>query len=198
MRPIFRAIFLAAYLAPASSVAQRGPDGPLEAVEIDSRVLYYDISGTTAAELWKSIQEHGPRESGGKYAGFTDIEFVWTYQYEPDARGCAIREAQVRATIEIHLPRWTRTTAVDRGLIRRWSAFAGALWQHEDGHKSLGVESAHAVRHTLLAVRTPSCNTIKSAADAAAARVNEAFARKVQEYDLSTGYGRTQGAYWTW
>lgn len=200
MRPNPVVLLLALLLALAAvrAAVPAARPGRNEAVRVQTRTRPYQITGSTAAEIWSSIQARGPRQAGGRYAAYTDVRLRWTYRYAPRGGACVVTEAQVDGMIEIHLPEWQAPAGADPELVTRWDRFVRSLRRHEEGHQQLGTESAQAIHHALASARAPSCQGMDAVADAAARAVDREYAERARAYDHATGFGRTQGAYWTW
>jgi predicted secreted Zn-dependent protease len=185
-------LFFFFQLTPTHAQTQSGQ------VEIHSQTVFYEITGLTAKALWDSIQQHGPQQSGGRYAAHTDVQNEWRFRFAPVADACVILEATVRTRITMQLPNWKPPRKADRELIQKWNSFLQALSLHEQGHADLGRDAANAIQKALMEVTTPSCTDINAAANTAAERVDLEFGERARKYDEETQYGRTQGAYWAW
>jgi predicted secreted Zn-dependent protease len=196
-------IVIASLLLTSTVVAGQSPAAPPTAVGdgrpiVESRIEYYPVAGRTAEEIWRSIQANGPRQAGGSFAAHTDVQLQWDYRYQPGEGGCGVTEVSVRSTVVVHLPRMASASTSDPALGRRWEAFTRALRIHEAGHQRLAEEEAHAVRLAIRGARSPTCGEIDGAVAAAVSRVNREFAERSRRYDAETGFGRTQGALWSW
>lgn len=161
---------------------------------VESRVRFYDVQGSSAAELSRGMDLHGPRWNGRPWAAYTDAPVTWSYSFAPAADGCAITRAQVRLRVMTTLPRWNPPSGAPPALVREWNAFADALRRHEDGHAEIARRSAGELQDTLAGLRTPTCAAMDGVARAAAERAQQRHALRHEDYDRETGYGLAQGA----
>src|SRR5262249_5651120 len=71
---------------------------------VKQREKYYDLRGTTEAELLAAIKERGPE---GELRGLTEWSVTWTFRTVRQGRGeCYVASVATRTDITLTLPRW--------------------------------------------------------------------------------------------
>ncbi len=149
---------------------------------------YYDVTGTSAAEIRASMDALGPLDgSGARNDAFTTWNIDWTWPLNPDS-SCILSSATISTTIAVTFPRWLPPTGASPPLIERWNTYQGALVTHESGHVSFVVTTAADV---LAAIKGATCDTAEAAAQAVVLRIRQHDA----DYDAETNHGTTQGAH---
>jgi predicted secreted Zn-dependent protease len=149
-------------------------------------IRYYEVQGTTAAELRKELTAKGPKEGGRGFDAYTKWYFRWSWPGYGRA-ACDLSAAVVHADIEVTFPRWPGSAAAEPPLRDRWLRYIDALASHENGHVELSANH----RDTILeAIRSSTCEN----ADDAARKAVQSLNALSMEYDLKTRHGRRQGA----
>lgn len=182
------------YVFPSEPVWSKAFRQSLDAPVTES-VEYYDVSGTTAAELRLSLNKSRP---GGQKSPFGDGRTVWhvtwNYQYAKQDQ-CAITSVSITADIKTVLPRWSPAPGLPPNLGARWDAYMSALKVHEKGHADFGRDAARAVEQRLRELASfPDCPLLEAAVKDAGEGVIAEFSKKELGYDLRTAHGVTQGA----
>lgn len=180
---------LACASAPRNPVLDKYPAG------IDGRttVLYYDVRGSTYAELRADMRAKGPKLDGTSFVGETRSPMGWRWKTESmGGMSCRIREVSVAVNARITLPRWTPPADTEPGLVAEWHRFLTALEVHEAGHKDI---SAKAGKEIIDQVRGLSgiCAQINTRANDIARSIVERSSREQIAYDATTRHGITQG-----
>jgi predicted secreted Zn-dependent protease len=163
------------------------------AVQETVRIRHYDVVGTTAAALDRSLDGAGPRRDGRPFAGYTHTALEWRFTSARDFDGCGVTAAHVRVDAEITLPRWTPPQDAEAGLRKAWVAFADALHAHENGHVDLARAAARALHDTLSFVRGATCDEVEREANAAGQRVLGRLEDAHRRYDTQTRHGAVEG-----
>ena len=165
----------------------------------------YDVSGTTAAEIARSIHESGPIIDGKPYGGKTEWEGQWQIEYSRpvDEEGRAVQEGRCRISrvdvfidLDVTLPRWESRGEAPRRLREKWDSFIEALRVHEYWHQQSILEGGEKIRNKLDGMAAGDCKSLKTRAEARAAEVIESVRKKNEQYDRETRHGATQGARW--
>jgi predicted secreted Zn-dependent protease len=165
---------------------------------VENVVSYYDITGTTSAELQGALLRNGPTINEVAVFALTEWEVSWRLG-TTRVRDCRLARPNVRLTVRTVLPRWKSADAAPAALRSQWRSFAVALGVHEAGHRDLGLRAVAAVTDALHSARqqqAPSCSQLVSDADAAAQSVLNRFYEENARYDERTEYGATQGVVW--
>jgi predicted secreted Zn-dependent protease len=173
-------------LAPATEPPGAAPTVIVGAVP-NATMQYYDLTGTSVAQLRASMDAQGPVDSSGRRNdAFTTWNIDWTWPLTGDG-ACILSGATITDTITVTFPRWLPTTAAPASLIVRWNTYESALVTHESGHVSFVVATAADV---LAAIKGATCATAEAAAQAVVTRIRQHDV----DYDTETDHGATQGA----
>lgn len=181
----------------AASPGAIGAAAAGSASRIERRVLYYEITGSTAAGLRAALDQAGPVDDAGRrWDGYT----AWHLRWQPLTRmsdgACVLEHVGTLLWIDVTLPRWQPPADADPGLERQWRRYLGALQAHEAGHEKIVRDAAAALRKAIERLReAPDCDSFRRAADAAADRVLARFRAREQEYDRRSRHGARQGAH---
>jgi predicted secreted Zn-dependent protease len=165
-------------------------------VRARAETVYYEVSGTSEADLAAALRTRGPKVRGRQFFGMTEWEVSAGYRPVTGAGACSIDALTVEVAVTTHLPRWARTPSAPRSLSRAWERFLRALTEHEHGHRALAEEAADAIRHRLATVTASTCERIDGEAQREMAAVMREYEARNRAYDAETGHGRTQGAVW--
>lgn len=114
---------------------------------VDRKIVPYDITGTTADELYKSIAEKGPRKGFARFWAYTEWAVDWHYRFKETEGSCAIDldSLAVRASIAQYLPLWKGLADAPLPLKTSFEAFRAALNSHEDQHAQHGIDAANEI-----------------------------------------------------
>jgi predicted secreted Zn-dependent protease len=148
--------------------------------------------GTT---LLSALDAASPIRTGRRtFHGFAAWNIEWRYTWEPlDGGYCRIRNLQTVLTTEITLPHLVTASVDEQG---RFSGYLNALREHELGHHSIARAAAARIDAAVGALAPqPSCDRLETAVNAIGHREVESARAEEIEYDRSTQYGRTQGAW---
>jgi len=183
---------LAACAGSAAPGPRPEPGGANPPAAANATYAYYDVTGTTVAELRTAMRQLGPPEGFGR----TRWDLSWTARWQPVAGGCRVTSAVVTLRSEVRLPRWEPGPDADAALVAQWRTFMENLRVHEHGHLEIAVAAVHEAERTLWRLEAPSCRIMQGAANQAAERVLATFRARDRAYDTRTRHGFTQGAAW--
>jgi predicted secreted Zn-dependent protease len=190
---------LLAFLASACA-GSSGASGGTESVEVVRRApaVYrtYEVTGSTANEIARSLRENAPRAEGRRPAGLTTWDIRWNARWTGTGAMCRVTELDVPLRVEVLMPHWERPTGASDELARDWDTFVAALSRHEAGHVDLASEAAREVRRVLSGVTAPTCASMESRVRAEGDRVLRDYGQRQQWYDERTDRGATQGVVW--
>jgi predicted secreted Zn-dependent protease len=164
--------------------------GPTGALDLQVRVVHYDVHGPDYPSLVRSLRANGP--SG--FHGLARWKVTFENSTESRGDGCAISAVRVRVAGEILMPRWVDAAAAPLDLQRRWSDHYAALQRHEDGHIQHGRELALLVKERLMGLGVMACERLGALAREESQRLYENLKARDKEYDVRTNHGATQGA----
>jgi predicted secreted Zn-dependent protease len=197
MNARIRRLAVAAVLAgcaPSTSEVRERPEPPHPnaPAAANATFAYYEVSGTTAAELYTSMRQAAPLEGFGQ----TRWDVSWSMRWLPTAGVCRATLVQVTLRTEVRLPHWEPGPGASPELVAQWRAFVENLRSHENGHLEIAVAAAREVERELRQVQTPLCASMQGVGNQAGERVLAGLRARDRAYDQRTHHGFTQGAVW--
>ena len=190
--PILSALILA---LGACASTKRNPVLDKYPIGVNGRtsVFYYDIHGSTIAELRADMRKLGPKIEGASFVGETRSPMRWTWRTESTRSGsCSIRDVMVTINAQITLPRWTPPANADSSVVKEWNRFLTALEVHEAGHKDISAKAGKAIIDRLRNISSP-CALLGNRANDIARDIVTKQMQEQQAYDATTRHGLTQG-----
>ena len=149
-------------------------------------LAYYDISGSSEAELRAELNANAPVGYDG-YKG--DATTNWFIRWDWPGYGsnsCDLSKATVSYEVVVTFPRWIPPDDASPELVGKWNRFTRVLAEHEQNHVDFVVANYPSV---LDAIRSATCET----ADAAASAALEPIRQLDRDYDDATNHGETEG-----
>jgi predicted secreted Zn-dependent protease len=152
---------------------------------VASSVETYTVTGDTADEIRASIDANRGRD----YDALTTWNITWTFQ------NCASPTFDVALDVVYDMPEWDEPTSAEPALVSSWDTYMDALYCHEYGHATLGIECANAVYAAFELVQGSSdCDAVQADAQMRFDTVLATYLAEEVEYDLETNHGATMGA----
>jgi predicted secreted Zn-dependent protease len=175
-------------LAGSATAVPPPATGPLAGIP-NLDVQYYDVSGSSVAEIRAAINRVRPRDPNDGVAVDALNRWYISWRWPGDGRGnCLLGQTELRFTATLRMPRLFNSRRTPRAVVARWQAYVEALIRHEAGH----LRHAYANMGSVLrAIRASSCATANEAGRAAV----RALAQYDVDYDRATRHGFTQGAH---
>ncbi len=151
-------------------------------------LAYYDVSGSTADEIRRSLLARQPRDpnDGMPVAALSSWSIHWSWRASSDG-GCDLSKPSIDFRGRTLLPRLVGERDLDPELRARWRAFLAAVHAHEARHVRYAYEHR---KDVAAAIRASDCAN----ADVAAAAAVRAIAQRDVDYDRTTHHGVTEGA----
>ena len=121
-----------------------------------TRYTYYTVSGTTAAELYRSMLSKGPRVRGIKSFANTTAKTL-KKGHLVDGGSCRVDGFAMKIEFVTQLPQAANEgalSATDRAL---WRQFVADVKAHEATHRSIWMDCTAAIERQTRALRTASC-----------------------------------------
>ena len=186
--PLCLALLACGWMPGVERLTPALPAPTLATAEISgATVTYYDIRGSTVAELSAAMNESGPvAYDGWKGAAATHWYISWEWPGYGSA-DCRLDEADISYQLDVTLPRWKPPADVSPELVAEWNDYIRALAGHEQRHVDFVPEGAAQAGQ---AIRAATCETAEEAAQAAV----ETIRQRDRDYDAATNHGATQGA----
>lgn len=157
----------------------------------------YEVSGSTAAEVWASLVAGARREGEDLLFAWTDVSTEYRTRMVGDREGCRVTGVRVEVRIAVTLPRWTPPPDAPLALRRQWNRYEAAIRRHEEGHVLRARTTARRLRDAISDLTAEDCDALKRRGTAVGEEIL-AWGRAEQDrYDRETGHGRTQGVRWT-
>lgn len=156
------------------------------------RIEYFEVRGTTAADLREDLRRVGPvGENGVKAGAITKYRIAWKILVTFDDESCRAGDVTVDLEVTMQLPRWEQPAHASPEVVQIWDRISALIRRHEDGHHHIAIEAAREVRRELgKPVRAASCDALKAALDDTANAVLREYRRKQADYDQRTDFGR--------
>jgi len=179
----------------ACATAKRNPvlDKYPAGVNGRTSVFYYDVHGSTIAELRTDMRRLGPKVEGTSFVGETRSPMRWTWRTESTRSGsCLIRDVMVVVNAQITLPRWAPPADADTMVVKEWNRFLTALEVHEAGHKDISAKAGKAMIDRLRNLSAP-CALLNDRANDIARDIVTKQMEEQRAYDATTRHGLTQG-----
>ncbi len=161
-------------------------------------VIYYDVNGATASDLYQSMKKRKLTTVNGKMAyGYTSWRVDWDFDYAKQDGMCRGTNVHVTVASEMTLPRWE--PGVDHRtspLYKQWEHFIRTLKAHENQHKAHALSAGAEIAEVLIASADESCVVLRALAEFDAQMILRKYRDLDARYDISTRHGRREGTVW--
>ncbi len=160
---------------------------PISQVTIaNATMVYYDITGNTAAQLRAQLNAKGPLYRTERFDALTQwfVRWNWPGYGSPT---CRLQNAVVSYEVKVTFPRWRAPANASPALVQRWNRYMQALALHERGHVD---HLANNYQTVATAIQRATCTTAEAAAQNALGPLRQYDL----DYDRATNHGATQGA----
>ena len=106
---------------------------------VEPTVRYYEVTGTTFAELLASMRENGPfvERTGRRHYGITETSFRQSFRRQPALGRCELLEATVELDLTMVLPDWSDRNGATPATERRWERLEADIVAHEERHADI-------------------------------------------------------------
>ena len=148
------------------------------------RVKHYEISGTTAPELYTSIGESGPLIGKTRTIALTNWDLKWRRDYQAEGTGCVLKSALPFLTITYSLPK--PSAKLPDTTARLWKTFIDGIAAHEKVHGGdieTMVDDIIAATVGLTVENDPQCKKIRAQVLSLVKAANEAYKAKSRAFD---------------
>ncbi len=118
-------------------------------------ISYFQIGGTTAADLDEELGRKGPftQATGSRHPGATQIRFGGDLTYTKRGTRCAVEDATVTLETKIILPRWKNRKRASPEMAMIWDALSADIKRHEERHAEIARQHAKLLETRLLKLR---------------------------------------------
>lgn len=164
---------------------------PLTGLSVEREDRYYDIYGSSVAELREQIRRLGP---GGGDDALTVWDLEWTFGDSRTMDGCALRDVRVTLTLTTTLPRWTPPQDAAPAVVQAWRDYLQHVRLHEGGHRQIAERNARDLLAALTGMHGPGgCDALRTQASRTAEQIVADGRARNRAYDVETKHGQTQG-----
>lgn len=158
--------------------------------------VYYTVAGNTAADIWTDIIAKTPVQHNGKHhVAYTKWNVNWQFWWLDNGDSCEISRVTTKLDVTYTLPKLDNTSSMPESVLARWETYYAALFEHEQGHKDLGMKAAIEIENQIsnMSPRTR-CKQLELDANEIGKNVIDKYSRIEKEYDRSTKHGLNTGA----
>lgn len=142
--------FIAVQMFSYSSVATQAR------VIVKEKIKYYNVSGSTGAEIYQSMEKKGPIHGGDKKEVLASTTFnfdVKNVKQKIEGKRCIIEDVDIVVSVGYTYPRWSGSSKASAETKAAWKAFSKYAVIHEKEHVRITKEFAESYRQTLLKSR---------------------------------------------
>ncbi len=134
-------------------------------VVVKETVSYYDVTGSTGKEIFKSMLDNGPR------LGRLNEHALATTEYQYDVKNvnvevrngrCVPKSLDVVMSVAYTYPRWRSSRKAGRETRNAWKRFEKSVVWHEKQHVKIATEYANAYARALKRTRLRSSDNCTS------------------------------------
>jgi predicted secreted Zn-dependent protease len=197
IKPLLLALVIGTIAACGGLPSQGRPSSAASpSIRVAVRESLYAVNGTSFVDLKADGLSKGPFDDGERRWALTDSKVHFQYKTTMPPNGaCGLESVDIDVTAVVTLPEWQDRNRASVALAREWYRFLSATRDHEHGHVTIAVETAHAVETAIRAVGSrATCEELGRDIDNAG---NDALAQlsvKQRIYDRDTDHGRKTGA----
>jgi predicted secreted Zn-dependent protease len=130
-----------------------------------TEVSYFDVVGSTPAEIYRNILDRGPRIGGNKALASIGTRTVQDGRIAQIGDSCVLKDYTITLQFVIRRPRIANEDVLsdaDRALWRDMNAF---IQTHENEHKDVWSACAVELDNRMSALKLPSCDELAETAD---------------------------------
>ncbi|MBT1073425.1 DUF922 domain-containing protein [Pelotalea chapellei] len=157
---------------------------------------YYNVNGSTAAELRSQMKQNGTKWNDGHvYAALTTWDIKYNYDVSYRNGSYFIDSVETDIGIKISLPRWEPGSTPPASIAAQWENYSDRVKEHEFGHRDMAVNAAAEVNKILNNLGGfSSKRELKQEADRQVKALLSQHKQNQVAYDDHTQHGVTQGA----
>ncbi len=157
-------------------------------VIITERTTFYNVSGKTGPQLFRSITRRGPRVSGVGHAIATTSSSLQVRNIKTSVRGrkCRIVSADVVLKLVYRYPRWQNQRTASARVRKNWERFAQQVRKHELKHGSISKKFARNLERQIKRISgrvSRGCRDFGLRSSRAIARLERNHARAHMRFD---------------
>jgi len=150
----------------ATAVLLLGADVPAHGEVVSStEVVYFDVGGSTPAEIYRNILDRGPRIGGSRALASIDTRAMQDGGMAQNGNVCTLTDYTISLQFVIRRPHIVSEQVLsdaDRALWQDMSAF---IHVHENQHKDVWLACAAELDGRMSTLKPPSCPELAKTAD---------------------------------
>jgi predicted secreted Zn-dependent protease len=147
-----------------------------------TNIKYYTVEGTTAQTLDQQMIARGPIHGPGRAYANIVARPDYSGQLVQD-KTCRLEDFTVSAVFTMTLPKLGGGTKLSGDLAARWDSFQQFVRRHEEGHRTIWIETMEKAERRISALRAPTCPKLQGEIDAAFQEEWRAGERRQDAYD---------------
>lgn len=158
--------------------------GSSQAWEAETRIVHYQVKGSTGAELYQSIGQKGPKLGLGRVIALTGFKLTWTRDYQRQGEACVLATAVPKLVITHTLPK--PATRLKGEVADSWARFAAGVEAHERIHGDFIRDLVNQIEATSVGLRVdsdPDCKKIRVELTTRLAALSKAQRDKSRAFD---------------
>ena len=147
-----------------------------------TNIRYYTVEGTTAQSLDQQMIARGPIHGPGRAYANIVARPDYSGQLVQDET-CRLEDFTVSAEFTMTLPQLGSGTKLSGDLAARWESFQQFVRRHEEGHRTIWIETMEKAEARISALRAATCPELQSEVDGAFQEEWRAGERRQDAYD---------------
>lgn len=148
------------------------------------KVKYYVIAGSTARELDQQMTRRGPIHGRGRAYANLVVKPDYSGQLV-QGRSCSIRNFKISAHFTMTLPKLASGTKLSTDLKSRWNSFQAFAKRHEEGHRTIWLDSMVKAERRIKGLRVSSCSALDRRIEQVFDEEWQKSERRQDAYDLA-------------
>ena len=150
----------------------------------NTEIKYYTVESTTARSLNDEMIAKGPLHGPGR--AYANIVARPDYSGQlVQGRLCRLEDFTVRAAFTMTLPKLGDNTRLSPDLRARWESFQKFVRQHEEGHRTIWIETMEKAQRRISALSAATCPQLQVEIDEVFQKQWSAGERRQIAYDLA-------------
>jgi predicted secreted Zn-dependent protease len=153
------------------------PNAAQSETTVRKSISYFQIGGTTAADLDDELARKGPftQATGNRHPGATQIRFGGDLTYTKRGTRCAVEDVTVTLETKIILPRWKNRKRASAEMAMIWDALSADIKRHEERHAEIARQHAKLLESRLMKLRPErDCDRLQEKVSAVTDEVTQA------------------------
>ena len=148
------------------------------------KLKYYLIAGSTAGQLDQQMTTRGPVHGRGRAYANLVVKPDYSGQLV-QGRSCKIRNFKISAEFTMTLPKLAPGTRLSGDLKSRWNSFQAFAKRHEEGHRTIWLDSMGKAERRIKTLSARSCSELDRRIDQVFEEEWQKSERRQDAYDLA-------------